>query len=123
MRARDAAGFAVFLVGTYLNVASELQRHWWKQDTANAGLLFTGQLWQLCRHVNYFGEVASFAGLAMHCGTWNLWIAVAMEIAYDYLYRAEEQSPLPKRCTPPAKTATRGWSYQMGRGLCRARQI
>ena len=29
---------------------------------------------------HYFGEVASFAGLAMHCGTWNLWIAVAMGI-------------------------------------------
>ncbi len=80
VRARDVAGFAVFLLGTYLNVASELQRHWWKQDGANTGKLFTGQLWQLCRHVNYFGEVASFAGLAMHCGTWNLWIATVMGI-------------------------------------------
>ena len=52
MRARDVAGFAVFLLGTYLNVASELQRHWWKQDGTNTGNLFTGQLWQLCRHVN-----------------------------------------------------------------------
>lgn len=30
------------------------------------------------RHINYGGEIASFAGLALWCQAWNLWIPAAM---------------------------------------------
>ena len=77
---KEALGFVVFLGGTWVNVHSELQRHLWKADPANAGRLFTLGLWQRARHINYFGEIASFAGLALFCGVYNLWIAVAMGV-------------------------------------------
>ena len=53
----ELVGVALFLGGTYLNLASEGERWAWKLDAANKGRLYTAGLWQFSRHINYWGEV------------------------------------------------------------------
>jgi steroid 5-alpha reductase family enzyme len=76
--ALDVLGCAVFLVGTAVNIISEHQRYVFKAEARNAGKLFAKGLWRLARHINYGGEILSFVGMAMVCGTWNLWIPLCM---------------------------------------------
>ncbi|KAJ1484582.1 hypothetical protein T484DRAFT_1947463 [Baffinella frigidus] len=71
--------FLVFLAGTGLNVASEVQRHLFKRRASNKGKLFVTGLFSVCRHPNYTGEILSFIGFAGVSGVaWNLWIPLAM---------------------------------------------
>lgn len=62
------AGVALLLLGSALNTGSELQRHRWKLMPAHAGHLYTGGLWSLARHVNYFGDELLFIGWTMVAG-------------------------------------------------------
>ena len=61
-------GFLIYLSGSFVNVYSEFQRYFWKLE--NDGL-YTGGLFSLARHINYFGEVFSFVGFAMLSGYLN----------------------------------------------------
>lgn len=75
----EVLGLLVFLLGTFINVWPEYTRHVWKLDPTNAGHLYVGGLFAVCRHINYFGEVLSFVGFAMATSTWwNLWIPLVM---------------------------------------------
>jgi len=56
-------GIALYLVGSFLNTVSELQRLQWKKR--NRGKLYTGGLFRLSRHVNYFGDFVLFTGFAI----------------------------------------------------------
>lgn len=53
----DWLAIALFIVGGYLNTASEYQRHVFKQLPKNKGKLYTGGLFAHAMHVNYFGDV------------------------------------------------------------------
>ena len=53
----DFIGIGLFLIGSFLNTFSELQRHFWKQHTENQGKLYTKGLLQYAMHINYFGDV------------------------------------------------------------------
>ena len=83
LSALDLAWFALFLVGTWLNVWPEWERHLWKTDprhsAARVGKLYTGSLFRFARHINYTGEVVSFVGLALLTGSWwTLWVPLCM---------------------------------------------
>lgn len=69
-----AVGIVLFLLGSYLNTWSEIQRKRFKDDPANKGKLFTGGLFRYARHINYFGDTLWAAGWAMV--TRNLWSAI-----------------------------------------------
>ena len=74
-----AMGFAIFVLGTTLNVGSELQRHRFKQDPRNKGQLYTGGMFQFARHINYTGEILSFVGWGLLTGhAWNQWVPLVM---------------------------------------------
>jgi protein-S-isoprenylcysteine O-methyltransferase Ste14 len=81
---REGAGITIFVVGTYVNIASELERHIWKGNPANTGHLFTLGLWSFARHINYTGEILSFIGFSLFCGNWNLWIPIAMGVGMAF---------------------------------------
>lgn len=66
--AMGAAGAALVLVGSTINSGSEWQRHRWKLRPENAGHLFTGGLFRLARHINYFGDEVLFTGWALLTG-------------------------------------------------------
>ena len=61
----DAVGIGLFALGSFLNTGSELQRKWFKDDPANQGRLYTGGLFRLARHINYFGDSLWAAGWAI----------------------------------------------------------
>lgn len=70
----DAAGVALFLLGSWLNTWSEVQRKRFKDNPANQGKLYTGGLFRLARHINYFGDTLWVTGWAML--THNAWSAI-----------------------------------------------
>jgi len=61
----DYIGIAIFLFGSYLNTASEFQRHIWKKDTNNKGKLYTIKLFSYSMHINYFGDLLWVIGYAI----------------------------------------------------------
>jgi protein-S-isoprenylcysteine O-methyltransferase Ste14 len=61
----EVMGILFFLIGSYLNSASEYFRHSWKQKRENAGHIYTGGLFKYARHINYFGDIVLFTGMAM----------------------------------------------------------
>lgn len=61
----DSIGIIVYLFGSFLNSHSEYQRYIWKKQAENTGHLFTGGLFRYSMHINYFGDVLLFTGLAL----------------------------------------------------------
>jgi len=53
----DYAAVLLFLVGSFINTYSELQRHFWKQRPANKGKLYTQGLFKYAMHINFFGDL------------------------------------------------------------------
>ncbi|MGB6064588.1 MAG: DUF1295 domain-containing protein [Desulfomonilaceae bacterium] len=58
-------GIPLYLVGSIIHTASEVQRHRWKLERHHAGHLYTEGLFHYARHINYFGDMVLFT--AMHC--------------------------------------------------------
>lgn len=65
-------GVVVVLLGSAVNTGSEWQRMVWKGHPENKGHLYTGGMWKLSRHVNYFGDLVLFTGWVMLTGEWGL---------------------------------------------------
>ena len=61
----EIIGILLFLTGSFLNTASEYFRFSWKQKRENAGHIYTGGLFKYARHINYFGDIVLFTGMAM----------------------------------------------------------
>ena len=65
-------GVGLFVMGSYLNTGSELQRAQWKRDPKNTGRIFDQGLFQYSMHINYFGDVVWSTGMALISG--SLWM-------------------------------------------------
>ncbi len=61
----EVSGILLYLAGSYLNTSSEYTRHVWKSKAENKGRLYTAGLFSLAMHINYFGDMVLFTGLAM----------------------------------------------------------
>ena len=61
----EITGILLYLSGSYINTHSEFCRHVWKLKENNKGRLYTEGLFSLAMHINYFGDILLFAGLAM----------------------------------------------------------
>ena len=61
----EAIGIFLYLSGSYINTHSEYHRHVWKLKAENSGRLYTEGLFSLSMHINYFGDIVLFTGLAM----------------------------------------------------------
>jgi len=61
----EAIGILLYLSGSYINTHSEYSRHVWKLKEENRGRLYTEGLFSSSMHINYFGDIVLFAGLAM----------------------------------------------------------
>ena len=77
-------GAGMFTVGLSIELLSELQRHVFKKDPANKGRVYTGGLWSLSRHVNYFGYTIWRAGYALAAGGWTWGVTVGALLAYEF---------------------------------------
>jgi len=61
----EIIGILFYLSGSYINTHSEYYRHVWKLKKENRGRLYTKGLFSLAMHINYFGDIVLFTGLAM----------------------------------------------------------
>jgi steroid 5-alpha reductase family enzyme len=61
----EVIGILLYLSGSYINTHSEYSRHVWKLKEGNRGRIYTKGLFSLSMHVNYFGDMVLFTGLAM----------------------------------------------------------
>jgi steroid 5-alpha reductase family enzyme len=69
----------LYVLGSYLNTVSELQRERWKRDPGHRGHLFTGGLFSYSMHINYFGDTLLFTGFALlTTSPWALIVPLVM---------------------------------------------
>ena len=61
----DIVGILIFVLGSYLNTASEYSRDRWKKKPENTGKLYTSGLFSYSMHINYFGDILWVSGLAL----------------------------------------------------------
>ena len=61
----DFLGVLLFIIGSYFNTYSELQRKRFKNDSNNKGKLYTQGLFQYARHINFFGDICWVTGWAI----------------------------------------------------------
>lgn len=80
-----ALGGFLYLAGSFVNTASEAMRHRWKQHSEHHGRLYTGGLFRLSMHINFFGETLLFSGFALLAGRWAAWIIPAI-IACGFIF-------------------------------------
>jgi len=66
---------------------SELQRKSFKDDPHNKGKLFTGGLFALAHHINYFGYLVWRTGLALASGSIFWGVFMGLFILYDFQSR------------------------------------
>ncbi|CAF3669797.1 unnamed protein product [Rotaria sp. Silwood1] len=85
------AGISLFIVGTFTELISELQRKQFKDKPANQGKLYTGGLFSLARHINYGSYTLWRTGLVLTSG--NYWLAALLFICHmwDFTKRAAPQ--------------------------------
>ena len=61
----DYLSFCLYLLGSWLNTCSEYTRYVWKNQKENKGYLYTQGLFKYSMHINYFGDIVLFTGLAL----------------------------------------------------------
>jgi len=66
----DYIAIGVFIIGSFLNTGSEFQRKLFKDRPENTGKLYTGGLFILARHINYFGDSVWAIGWALMTRNW-----------------------------------------------------
>lgn len=78
-------GVLLYLAGSFLNTCSEYTRHVWKKKDDNQGRLYTGGLFKYSMHINYFGDVVLFTGLALITGNLVV-LAIPLFMALNFLF-------------------------------------
>jgi protein-S-isoprenylcysteine O-methyltransferase Ste14 len=82
----DAFGVALFLLGSYWNTMSELQRYLWKRKPQNFGHLYTEGLFRFSRHINFFGDLVLFIGVCVISRSWDTaWIPPLMLTGFVFV--------------------------------------
>lgn len=82
----EYAGIALYLFGSVINTVSECSRCMWKRKEENKGKLYTGGLFKLSRHINYFGDMVLFMGFAMITrSVWSYIIPAAMFVLFIFV--------------------------------------
>lgn len=61
----DISGLFLYIVDSYINTYSEYKRYLCKKKKENKKRLYTQGLFSYSRHINYFGDVILFTGLAL----------------------------------------------------------
>jgi len=74
INALDYSGIILYLMGSWINTQSEYTRHIWKQNEQNKGKLYTDGLFKYSMHINYFGDLLLFIGLALITQSFSLLI-------------------------------------------------
>lgn len=83
----DVFALSLYLLGSYLNSASEIQRKHWKKNPVNKGHCYTGGLFRFSMHINYFGDVVLFTGWCLLTASfWTLGLPLLMLLMFMFLH-------------------------------------
>jgi protein-S-isoprenylcysteine O-methyltransferase Ste14 len=80
----EFVGITLFLTGSYLNSGSEFLRYSWKKKRENAGCIYTGGFFKHAMHINYFGDIVLFTGMAMIAHQFQLLI-IPISMAFIFI--------------------------------------
>lgn len=81
----EIIGILFYLSGSYINTHSEYYRHAWKLKEENKGRLYTEGLFSLAMHINYFGDILLFTGLAMITHSLSMFI-IPLVMALNFVF-------------------------------------
>jgi len=81
----EVIGILLYLSGSYINTHSEYSRHVWKLREENKGRLYTRGLFSLSMHINYFGDIVLFTGLAMVTHSLSM-LVIPLIMAVNFVY-------------------------------------
>ena len=81
----EVVGILLYLTGSYINTHSEYSRHVWKLKEENRGRLYTRGLFSASMHINYFGDVVLFTGLAMVTHSLNM-LAIPLIMMVNFVF-------------------------------------
>jgi protein-S-isoprenylcysteine O-methyltransferase Ste14 len=97
----DILAVLLYVLGSYLNTGSELQRKRWKDRPENKGRLYTGGLFHYSQHINYFGDELLFAGYALITrSAWALLVPLVMVAGFVFYNIPELDRHLRQRYGP-----------------------
>lgn len=83
----DGLAFGLLAMGSFLNTGSEVQRKLWKRDPAHRGHCYTGGLFSLSMHVNFFGDVVLFSGWCLLTSAlWTLLLPLFMLLMFAFVH-------------------------------------
>jgi len=83
--ALDYLSILLYLWGSWLNTFSEYTRYVWKKQRKNRGHLYTQGLFEYSMHINYFGDIVLFTGLALITFQFSmLFIPLAMALNFIF---------------------------------------
>ena len=81
----EIIGILLYLSGSYINTHSEYYRHVWKLKEENKGRLYTEGLFSLAMHINYFGDIVLFTGLAMITHSLSM-LVIPLVMALNFVF-------------------------------------
>jgi len=81
----EFVGITLFLTGSYLNSGSEFLRYSWKKKRKNTGRIYTGGFFKHAMHINYFGDIVLFTGMAMIARQFQLLI-IPISMAFIFIF-------------------------------------
>ena len=81
----EIIGILLYLIGSYINTHSEYYRHGWKLKKENKGRLYTEGLFSLAMHINYFGDIVLFTGLAMITHSLSMFV-IPLIMALNFVF-------------------------------------
>jgi steroid 5-alpha reductase family enzyme len=80
----ELVGIALFVIGSFVNTFAELSRKRWKARPENRGKLYTGGLFSVSMHPNYFGDLLWVSGYA--CVTHSPYAALIPAFLFVFFY-------------------------------------
>ncbi len=80
-------GVILYVLGSWLNTASEWGRMNWKKSPEHVGRLYTRGLFARAVHINYFGDLVLFTGFTLAAGRWGaLLVPVLMAASFAFVH-------------------------------------
>jgi protein-S-isoprenylcysteine O-methyltransferase Ste14 len=98
LSAIDLIAAGLFILGSYLNTGSEIQRKKFKTNSFNNGKLYSGGLFSVVRHPNYLGDILWALGWA--AATRNIWavlISLVAAVGFVFLFIPQLSAYLSKQ--------------------------
>ncbi len=81
----DYFSISLYLVGSWLNSYPEYTRYIWKKQDKNIGKLYTQGFFKYSMHINYFGDVLLFTGIALITYSFSL-LVIPLIMALNFIF-------------------------------------